>query len=216
MIPAFKRWSFEASPLSDADLLRGAQGGDADAWRTLHERYLPSVWRQAYALTADAHVAEDVTSETMLALLRGIHELNADGAPIAAWLRTVVHRKAMDHHRQAFRRRASLGTSPDSPNQCAAPDARHPLEIAETCDAVHEALEGVSDRQRLVLQWKYVDDLSIREMAERLGETEKAVESTLYRARREFRRLFQIDGVGATAGPAIGLPARPSKSQGTP
>ena len=41
-----------------------------------------------------------------------------------------------------------------------------------------------------MLEWKYLDGLSVRDMAERLGETEKAVESVLYRARREFRRLF--------------------------
>ena len=71
--------------MSDADLLRGAQQGDADAWRMLHQRYLPSVWRQACALIADAHVAEDVTSEAMLALLRGIHELDADSVGLAVW-----------------------------------------------------------------------------------------------------------------------------------
>jgi DNA-directed RNA polymerase specialized sigma24 family protein len=56
---------------------------------------------------------------------------------------------------------------------------------------VLNVLEGLSDRQRVVLEWKYLDALRVREIAERLGETEKAVETVLYRARREFRRLFE-------------------------
>jgi DNA-directed RNA polymerase specialized sigma24 family protein len=41
------------------------------------------------------------------------------------------------------------------------------------------------------LEWKYIDGLSVREMADRLGRTEKAVESVLFRARAAFRTLFE-------------------------
>ena len=45
--------------MTDADLVCRARGGDAEAWRTLYQRYLPAVWRQAYALVADVHAAAD-------------------------------------------------------------------------------------------------------------------------------------------------------------
>ena len=190
--------------MSDADLLRGAQQGDADAWRMLHQRYLPSVWRQACALIADSHVAEDVTSEAMLALLRGIHELDADGVGLAVWLRTVVHRKAMGHHRRSYRGRAHLAAYAQIAVNDSEGDQRHPLEIVETCNHVQRILDEISERQRTLLQWKYVDGLGVREMAERLGETDKAVESVLYRARREFRRLFELERTSAaTACPSL-------------
>ena len=70
--------------MTDADLVRGARGGDAEAWRSLYQRHLPAVWRQAYALVADVHVAEDITSETMLALLKGIASLEQDGSSVAS------------------------------------------------------------------------------------------------------------------------------------
>jgi len=40
------------------------------------------------------------------------------------------------------------------------------------------------------LEWKYLDDLSVREIAARLGMGEKAAESLLTRARRAFRDAF--------------------------
>jgi len=179
--------------LTDAELLRGARSGDAEAWRSLYNRYLPAVWRQAYARVSDIHAAEDITSETMLALLRGIHHLQSDGPQIAAWLRTVVERKTADHYRKQFRthKRASQ-TLPGSEESIDVSSPAASLETNETRAHVMAVLEKMPQRQRTVLEWKYLDALRVREMAERLGDTEKAVEALLYRARREFRRLFDL------------------------
>lgn len=178
--------------MTDADLVRRARGGDAEAWRTLYERHLPAVWRQAYALVDDVHTAEDITSEVMLALLRNIGRLEEDGSSVAAWLRTVVRCKAADHHRKVFRTRDKFPSAVAAAESCfeeANPAA--PLECMETREQVLRVLEEMPERQRIVLEWKYLDALRVREMAERLGETEKAVETVLYRARIEFRRRFE-------------------------
>jgi RNA polymerase sigma factor (sigma-70 family) len=182
--------------LTDVELLYGARGGDAEAWRTLYARYLPFVWRQAHAILGDSHAAEDVTSEVMLALLRNIQNLESEVPKLGGWLRTVVRCKAADHQRGLIRSRAKLAVAATrleangSPMQLG-PSA--PLEVVETKNRVHLALDALPERQRIVLEWKYLDSLSVREMADRLGETEKAVESALYRARREFRRLFDSE-----------------------
>jgi RNA polymerase sigma-70 factor (ECF subfamily) len=179
--------------LTDADLLRGARSGDAEAWRSLYRRYLPAVWRQAYARVSNVHAAEDITSETMLALLRGINQLETDAPQIAAWLRTVVERKTADHYRKQFRTHAQTSQAMparDEPSDLSSPTAS--LEASETRAQVTAILERLPPRQRTVLEWKYLDALRVREIADRLGETEKAVEALLYRARREFRRLFDV------------------------
>jgi RNA polymerase sigma-70 factor (ECF subfamily) len=191
---AIKESSDEGARLTDADLLCAARGGNAEAWRTLYQRYLPSVWRQAYALVDDVHAAEDVASETMIALVQGIDRLETDVPKIAGWLRAVVKCKAADHHRKTFRLRDKLplaaGAAAASTGDA---NPAEPLEIAERRAHVLSILEEMPDRQRTILEWKYLDALRVREIAERLGETEKAVETVLYRARREFRRLFESD-----------------------
>jgi RNA polymerase sigma-70 factor (ECF subfamily) len=179
--------------LTDVELLYGARRGDAEAWRTLYARYLPFVWRQAHALLGDSHAAEDVTSEVMLALLRNIGNLESDVPKLGGWLRTVVRCKAADHQRGLVRARAKIAVAAtlleaDDAQIQLGPSAL--LEIVETKNRVRLALESLPERQRIVLEWKYLESLSVREMADRLGESEKAVESVLYRGRREFRRLF--------------------------
>jgi RNA polymerase sigma-70 factor, ECF subfamily len=179
--------------LTDADLLLAARAGNEQAWRTLYQRYLPAVWRQAYARVSDVHVAEDITSETMLALLRNIDRLDTDVPKIAGWLRSVVERKAADHHRKQFRLRAHLQTSASpATNGRQAPRPEASLESNEEREQVLRTLDQLSDRERIVLEWKYLDAMRVREIADRLGDTEKAIEAVLYRARREFRRLFDL------------------------
>jgi RNA polymerase sigma-70 factor (ECF subfamily) len=178
--------------LTDAELVRGARTGDAEAWRALYERYLPAVWRQACALVSDVHAAEDVTSEAMLALLRSIGQLDADASSLAAWLFSVVRRQAADHHRKDFRKREVLQAAVMTPAQLGEVSPTIALEAEETRDHVLKVLNALPDRERLLLEWKYLEGLSVREIAGRLGETDRSIEAILYRARRGFRRLFEL------------------------
>ncbi|HUU09262.1 MAG TPA: sigma-70 family RNA polymerase sigma factor [Phycisphaerae bacterium] len=66
-----------------------------------------------------------------------------------------------------------------------------PLEAAETRAQVAAVMDGLPDDQRQAMEWKYMDDLSVREIARRLGRTEKAAETVLYRARNAFREAFE-------------------------
>jgi RNA polymerase sigma-70 factor (ECF subfamily) len=184
--------------LTDAQLVNEARQRNSEAWTTLYERYLPLVWRYAYALTRDVHLAEDIVSDAMLSFLKGIHTLDLDpaerGEPkISAWLRAVVRHKIADHHRRAYRLQERLAqVEANGRTKAADLGPALPLEREETRGQVLGILEELPERQRLALEWKYVDGLRVKEIAERLGETEKAVEATLYRARREFRRKFQL------------------------
>lgn len=179
--------------MTDAELLRAARDHDAEAWKVLYTRYLPLAWRYAYAQVQDTHVAEDVVSETMLALLKNIHQIESDAAHIAGWLRSVVHNKVADHHRQAFRLKDRLETIGRAHSaECGASSPTVALETAETRARVIQILEKLSAKQRLLLEWKYAEGLRVREIAERLNETEKGIEAALYRARREFRRCHEL------------------------
>lgn len=149
------------------------------------------VWRRAYALVGCAHAAEDVTSDVMVALVRNLGRLEQDGTTVAAWLLSVVRRQAAEHHRRTFRARAKLAMAAVTPIEAAGHGPTARLEVEETRLEVLRVLDALPERQRLVLEWKYVESLHVREIAERLGESERAVEAVLYRARRGFRKLFE-------------------------
>ena len=175
--------------MHDADLLRRIQQGDSAAWRAFYTSELPAVWRCAYAQVGDRGVAEDISSETMLAMLRNLDKFDPDKCRIHAWLRGVVAHKVADHFRQVSRRRKMLESV--RLNSASKSDPPKPTEIEEKRQHILRILEGLPESQRLSLEWKYMDRLSVREIANRLGQSEKSAEALLFRARREFRRLHK-------------------------
>ena len=65
-------------------------------------------------------------------------------------------------------------------------------------------MDALSDQFRAALEWKYLERLSVRDMAARWGTTEKSVESILFRARGEFRRrLKQLDDSNVWGAPVV-------------
>ena len=87
-------------------------------------------------------------------------------------------------------------TAVESPEDVGRPvenkaDPASPLETEETRACVAAILEHLADEERLALEWKYVDGLAVREIARRMGRSEKAVEAILYRARNAFRDAFE-------------------------
>ena len=64
------------------------------------------------------------------------------------------------------------------------------LDRRELARRVQLALDYLPDRYGDVLEWKYIEGLSVAEIAARLGATPKAAESALTRARQAFREGF--------------------------
>ena len=178
--------------MTDADLIRAVQAGDAAALETLYQRYLPPVWRFAVArLAGDTAAAEDVVSETFLAAVRRVGRLRPEGGSLVGWLLGIARHKVGD----VYRRRSRVHTGAAAEQRAAAaeadadPSAR--LESAETRARVVEALDALPDEQRIALEWKYLEELSVRDIADRLGRSEKAAETILYRARKAFREAYE-------------------------
>ncbi len=141
-------------------------------------------------LSWDREGTEDVVSETFLAAIRTIRRFDPQCGTVSGWLRGIARNKLRDHFRRAGR---AVNREPAEPSAAADTDSAGPdssLITAETTDAVIRTLDALNDEERLALEWKYIESLSVREIAERLGRTEKAVEAILYRARISFRTIY--------------------------
>ena len=174
---------------SDAELVRRVRSGDRAALAALYERYLPPVWRYAHAqLPRDEQAARDVVGETFLAAVRAVRGFDPEAGSVGGWLMGIARHKIADNRRRRGREPASIPEGFDPPvdgrawpDVCAA--------AAETREAVAGVMARLADDERLVLDWKYLEGLSTRDIATRLGRTGRAVEAMLYRARAAFREL---------------------------
>ena len=175
--------------MTDEDLLSRLQCGDTSAWKPFYARCLPTVWRYAWSFVGEHSAAEDITGEVMLALVRQIDELDVQAGSIHAWLRAVVRHKVSDFHRQKARQKRLVAAVADHIRSSAGVSSSPDFEPLDEHDDIDRILDQLRDNERQALEWKYLDQLSVRVIAVRLGQTEKSVEAILYRARREFRRL---------------------------
>lgn len=185
-------------PVTDADLIRAVQAGNERALETLYERYLPSVWRYAFAhLAGHASAAEDIVSETFLAAVGQISRLRPEGGSVGGWLIGIARHKIGDLRRRRGRVKTGVPAEPRAQDDETS-DPSASLETAETRAQVAAIMDALPDDQRLALEWKYLDDLPVREIAHRMGRTEKAAETLLYRARNAFRETFERAGTKGT------------------
>jgi len=152
---------------------------------SVFERHFGDVYGYvAYRLGGDAASAGEVTQEVFLAALRSWASYRGDGAPLT-WLRAIARRKVVDHFRARARRgaRVDLDALPAPPAEQA--------EATPQAALVAAVMRSLPGEDAELLEEKYLDGLSLREMAGRRRRTEKAVESALSRARERFRQSFR-------------------------
>lgn len=179
--------------MDDREFVERLRREDAAAVRHLSECLLPSVWRFVYfRVKGDQHLAEDIVSETVLALIKTIAQSEVEVVCPSAWMRSVATHKVQDHFRAVARVQHLIDqTASDiKQNQNTRPDCEE--EAKEQRATVRKVMDDLPEQHRLALEWKYIDHLSVHDIALRMATTEKAVESILYRARREFREALGV------------------------
>lgn len=173
--------------MNDSEFVAALRRREPAAIHYLTETYVPSVWRFVFfRVHGDRHLAEDIVSESVLAIMRAAAKGTEIRSP-SAWLRTVAVNKVNDHFRAAARVQHLIEEARQTGTHVEEQDAVAQEVLVEKRMEVRRAMDDLPEEHRLAMEWKYVEKLSVREIAQRLDVTEKAAESILFRARRELR-----------------------------
>ncbi len=152
---------------------------------TQHVRWLRAV---LFARLGDADSVEEVLQEVSAAAVQ--QKQPVDPTTVSAWLYRVAVRQAFLHRRKAQRRSKRELAYAEAKTRQQTDQQQDPLQWLlsdERTRLVREALERLSRKERELVLLKYTEGWSYKEMAERLGLSESAVESRLHRARRRLR-----------------------------
>ncbi len=163
---------------SDRSLMHAATRGDWAALEQLVERHQAAAWRTAYRLVSDRHAAEDLAQEAFLRIFEARHRYQPT-APFGAYLTRIVVRLCLDYLRKG--RPTPAGESLDPADLAASPADR--ADEAERARSVRQAIAELPPKQRAAVVLRYYEGLSIREIAEAVDTTAKAVERLLARGR---------------------------------
>jgi len=182
---------------TDQTLMKKVQSGDKLAFELLYERYQPVIRYYLLRILHSEPVADDVAQDVFLRVWTHAHQWSAKG-PFKAWLYRIATNQAFDTLRTANRHPEQPLSDPDS----------QPIEedevyssfqswIVDTSTLEPEIAVEMAERQRQL--WQLIDQLpeekravfnlvdqmemSIQNVAERLGIPEGTVKSRLHYAR---------------------------------
>lgn len=156
----------------------------------LYDRTLPDVFGYLSARCDSVTVAEDLTAETYLAAVAAARR-SPTPQLTTAWLIGVARHKLVDHWRWRSREERRLQVAVYEPAYADDPWEAH-------LDAVlaMDVLRGLGAHHRAVLTLRYLDDLSVSDVADVLGRSLHATEALLVRARSAFRSAYKDEEGG--------------------
>ncbi len=180
----------------DLLLARSVVEKDRKAAERFFDAYFGRLYRFVALRLDDAQACEDVVQEAMIKALRNLHSYRGEAA-LFTWLCQIC-RNEISNYFQKFGRReeVSLGLD-DEPNLRAALES---LEFEDPDAAVNRmtlekivqlTLDYLPENYSKALEWKYLEGLSVDEIAGRLGTGVVAAQSMLARARTAFRKGFR-------------------------
>lgn len=196
--PTGPRESEETHP-ADAALRDRILGGDRAAAEALFQRHLEPLYEFChYRLGGERSSTEDVVQDTFLTALEGLGGFDARSS-LHTWLCGIAKNKirALRRRRQPLALEDVLEQSQVEIDALLARIETEDLpgwvlEERETRELVGATLSSLPPDYRQALSRKYLDGTSVRELAAETGKSEKAVESTLTRARTAFGRVFEL------------------------
>jgi RNA polymerase sigma-70 factor (ECF subfamily) len=162
--------------------------GDEKAWRALYAAAFDGLRAYAHWRCAGlCDLADEVVQETWLVAVRRIRAFAPESGSFAGWLRGIAANLLRNHLRRQVHRNGRLRKSAKGIVEPA--DA--PLQRREEAERVARALAELPEHYEAVLRAKYLDGQSVADIAAERGESPKAVESQLTRARQAFREVYE-------------------------
>ena len=169
-------------------LTAGLVRGDEAAYRRFYDLYFQRLFRYLLVLTGGREeAAQDALQLTLMRVVRHIRTFDSESI-FWSWLAVLARSALIDEERKRarylrFLDRFFLWTQPAPSNADHEADARL-LALLDT------HLEALPPEDRALLEQKYLDGQSVREIATALDTSEKAVESRLGRVRRKLKDLI--------------------------
>lgn len=153
--------------MTDAELVAAMRDGNGDALDALFRRYARLVHRTATQILRDRAEAEDSTQEIFLEIYRKAHLYDPARGTVRSWLMQYAYRRTLRRRATLNRRAAYRGEPIESADdvQQAAPR----LSVEECRWVLRSGLAHLPHTQRRTLELTCFEDLTLRDVAGRLG-----------------------------------------------
>jgi RNA polymerase sigma-70 factor, ECF subfamily len=161
-------------------LIEAAQK-DPSRFAALYEMHFERVYAYAWRRVGDRAAAEDLTSEVFHHALANLPRFEWRGAPFGAWLMRIAANAIADRWRRGSREQSDQFVN----DPVSAEPSPEEIEIRAQ---LFRLVQGLPIEQRKVVQMRFAEEKSIREIAQALGRTEGAVKQLQFRGIQTLRK----------------------------
>jgi RNA polymerase sigma-70 factor (ECF subfamily) len=154
---------------------------DPARFADLYEQNFHRVYAYVVRRVGDRHQSEDLTSDIFREALAGIKKFEWRGAPFSAWLIGIASRVVADHWKRSGR---------ESGNPSKESEAAVSSEV-EISTVLFQLVDRLPETQFRVIHMRFVEQKSIREIAEQLGRSEGAIKQLQLRAIESLRAQME-------------------------
>jgi RNA polymerase sigma factor (sigma-70 family) len=183
--------------LNELELIQQLRAGDEQAFKTLVANYQDLVYNTALGIVQNSADAEDVAQEVFIQVFRSIDQFKGD-ARLSTWIYRITTTKGLDHIRSRKRKkRFAFITSLFGPNDELVHepvDFQHPgvtLDRKEQAALLFQMISQLPENQKVAFTLHKTEELSYQEIADVMQLSVSAVESLLFRARQNLRKLLE-------------------------
>jgi RNA polymerase sigma-70 factor (ECF subfamily) len=177
-------------PQTDDRLRVEAAQRDPSRFAEIYEANFYRVYAYISSRVGQRQIAEDLTSDVFREALAGIGKFEWRGVPFAVWLLRIAARALADHFKRSSRQERNLDL--EHPE---ADVANHRERDLERDAILFQLVDRLPEMQYRVIHMRFIEQKSIREIAEELGRSEGAVKQLQFRAIESLRA--QLEGAHA-------------------
>lgn len=185
----------------DLEVARRVLAGDHAAFSQFFGDFFPRLFRFVMRRTdRNAELARDVVQSALLKGIRNLASYRGE-ASLFTWFCQIARHELSDQRSRQQAADRTLVALENDPSVRAALESLEWAELAEPQQAmehqqqrelVHAALDYLPPRYAALLEMKYVEELPVEQIAQRLGVTATAAQSLLARARAAFREAHDV------------------------
>ncbi len=160
-----------------------------EAFGEVIERFTEPLYWQIRRMVQDHEDANDLLQNTFLKAWSSIENFRGE-ARLSTWLYKIAVNEAITHLGRE-RKRASISLDEQADTLAAAIEADTYVDGDELAKKLRQAVTSLPEKQRLVFNMKYYDDMKYEEMSSILGTTVGALKASYHLAVKKIENFFK-------------------------
>ena len=155
------------------------------------EQYQRLVYTICYQMVRDHFEAQNLAQETFLSAYTHIDRCNPN--ELKPWLTRIASNKARDYLKSAYARKVQLDSGEEAPDRPGPPGTgpEERILVQEGVEKIRKAVFSLNEPYQKVSVLYFLEEKSTEEIALALGRPQKTVQTQIYRAREQLRKLLK-------------------------